>query len=380
MRRVKNTVVVLIIGLCVAAFTIVDIAHAKGGLISGHVYEADGQTPIEGARVRGVSVISTKESTTDANGFYILKEMSPNVYLIEVSAVGYVSASKGNVSVTENYITGNINFILLSGSSISGSIFSVIDSSTLEGAKIIASNNANHKTWQSISKEDGTYSMFGIIPGNYTILASLDGFANSYNLNVIIERGIERKNVNLSLGIGGSVSGTILASDGVAGISGATICLYNNNENIKAFYSTVSEVNGQYLIEQISLGDYSVLCSIGGNLIPKETLISITHNSLMDNINFVNPINMGSVSGIVTQIDGVTPIPDAVVAILSDHEAGAFDYVETDADGKYLINDLAARSDYEMICSADGFLSLVKQDISIVENVNVTVNFALESD
>ncbi len=89
---------------------------SPSGIITGKVTDAS-SNPIVGADVEadGQTTYSFGSATTDEQGNYVIFEGLPtDTYTVTVSHVGYVSANRTNVSVTENQVTDNINFQLQS--------------------------------------------------------------------------------------------------------------------------------------------------------------------------------------------------------------------------------------------------------------------------
>jgi len=379
MGRVKNIVFVLIIGLWITFSTIVGIAHAKSGFISGHVYDVDGQTPIRGAIVRGVSVISPKKTATDINGYYILKELGTDIYLVEVSANGYVNASKGNVSVRESHITGNIDFILLKSGTISGAVFKEIDSSPISGSnvKIISTDNGNF--WHSISENDGSFTIPGIIPGSYIICAESVGFAKSFVHNIKIEPGKEIENINIDLNSGGSVSGNIFEGDGVTPISNAMIFLYDINNPIN-FLKEISNALGEYSFNFIPVGEYLISCQIGENNFPKDGNLFITNGDNLSDVNFIIAQNTGLLNVKVKESDLVTPVGGAKVITFSMSIEGGYYYGETNIDGICNLSGIIAGTDYKIKVYKEGYITEQIENIIITGNQTKVTEFILNHE
>jgi hypothetical protein len=126
------------ITVCSSGCDHITIQAAGDASISGRVCEEDGVTPIEGATVKtGECDIMpfefVCESTTDANGIYIITNLSAGDYRVYAYAPEYGREFYNGthfrndaqpVSVIEGGETPNINFSLGPGGSISGTIAS----------------------------------------------------------------------------------------------------------------------------------------------------------------------------------------------------------------------------------------------------------------
>ncbi len=81
-------------------------AQETTGKVQGYVFGADG-SPIEFVNVK-ITDLSTNEvsgATTQANGLYIIQNLTPSIYKLEASFVGYGAAIEPNVKVSLGAVT-----------------------------------------------------------------------------------------------------------------------------------------------------------------------------------------------------------------------------------------------------------------------------------
>lgn len=379
MENLSKLTRVLVMLLCIFSLPICDMAYAGGGFLSGTVYEVDGTTPIAGAIVTVISNSFRKEGVTDENGNFLLQEMPPELYLIEVKAVWHVSSLKMNISVSDKAITKDIDFILLRSGSVSGFVFSGIDSSPLGGCIIMAFDGDVKGSGIIVSKEDGSFVLPAVIPGNYTISTQLDGFATSYTQNIPVNVGRETPNVNIFINIGGTISGKILEKDGVTPISGAVVHIYDES-NLTNIHSATSDSQGDYTFTSVPVGDYVVTCKIEGKSLRRKDRVTILNNVNVTGIDFVYVPNTSSFMGKVTMIDLVTPISEATVVLYSGTFPEDFFETETDVAGMYSFTELPKASDYQIGVYKEGLQPSLKENISLTHDEVRIIDFELSEE
>jgi len=79
----------------------------------------------------------------------------------------------------------------LSAQSLSSLLGTVIDSTgaAIEGAKVVAKNNATGVQKNSVTTSAGTYNITDLNPGRYTVTVDLAGFQSSVHEGVNMEVG-----------------------------------------------------------------------------------------------------------------------------------------------------------------------------------------------
>ena len=82
-------------------------AMAQTGAITGRIQTADKSKPIPGANV--ILMGTNLGASTDPDGFYIITNVPPGAYHVQVSFVGYIRTTVEDVKVIPNYTT-TINF------------------------------------------------------------------------------------------------------------------------------------------------------------------------------------------------------------------------------------------------------------------------------
>lgn len=161
--------------------------------ITGHVYEADETTPVEGAQVEasffGPSWQWAASDQTEADGSYSLT-VPTGTYMILVRDVpGRLSqfydrvrsdTDATPVSATGGEVTSGIDFVLELAATISGHVYEDDGITPLSGAWVSAIDVATEEWWGGpFTGDDGSY-FISVPAGRYKIWADADGWVGEY--------------------------------------------------------------------------------------------------------------------------------------------------------------------------------------------------------
>lgn len=168
----------------------------------------------------------------------------------------------------------------------------------------------------------------------------------------------------------GSISGVV--TDSVTGnpIVGARVCAMRGG-------NTITNESGEYLIENLTPGDYRVTASAEGYCGKTyPDMVTVVDGQTTTNINFALapcvPPPRGSISGVVTDSVTGNPIVGARVSVMRGG------YAITNQNGEYAIENLRPGS-YQVRASAAGYTPKVYPEPVIVIEGQITpnINFAL---
>jgi len=161
----------------------------------------------------------------------------------------------------------------------------------------------------------------------------------------------------------GNIEGTVKGEESAA-IEGATVLI----EGIGL--SATTDVNGDYLLENVPAGDRDVTASADGYY--SETVTVTVEEDVTVTWNFtlaaIPPVPTYTVSGTVTDTEG-DALADATVTIEETNHT-----TTTGSDGTYSISDVEEGT-YHITASKDGYGS---ETTSVTINNNTTVDFVLE--
>ncbi|HEU4506846.1 MAG TPA: carboxypeptidase regulatory-like domain-containing protein [Pyrinomonadaceae bacterium] len=185
---------------------------------------------------------------------------------------------------------------------------------------------------------------------------------------VVTVNGIPSNGVTFTT-TAGSVTGTITrAGDGVP-ISGALVEAVQNGL-VKGSATTLGD--GTYSIAALVPGTYDIRASAAQYATQISTgVVVVAGSATTANLSLPQP---GTITGRVTQDDGVTPIVGAIVKVFQG--ANPVAKVNTNASGDYTASALAPGT-YTVQASASGFNTSISPNATVTANNSTTVNFSL---
>ena len=324
--------------------TAINFTLAAGGSIGGTVYADDGTTTLAGVHVWAGRYDGEggNATTTDDQGQYLI----PGDYRVraEPAGAGQVGefyndttdwSQAERVTVASGTTTGNIDFLLATGGSISGTVTREGDGTPVAGADVWAHTyeccgGGNGTTTAS----DGSYTIPGLSPGEYRVQVrpheeGLSGefFASTMDWSlagrVAVTAGGNATGVDFTLPAGGAISGLVTQSDGTTAISDVFVQASDFDTGAYASGAPTAR-DGTYTISGLPAGSYRVETWVPDELnFAREYYPSTTDWDLAQAVVVVVGTTTpdidftldggGSISGRVLQSNGVTPIANANV-------------------------------------------------------------------
>jgi len=173
--------------------------------------------------------------------------------------------------------------------------------------------------------------------------------------------------------VGGTITGRIVASDGTTPVSGAEVAVSQSDGLY--FGSATASADGTYKIDDLPRGIYKVSVTAQGFVEETRTDVRVAKGRTTSGIDF-SSVKTGSISGKVTEIDGVTPIGEIEVTAFDTSSRG-FGSVVTSGDGTYLIDDLSPGK-YTEVVMPPGFIAASRTGIPVTtDQVTPNVDFSL---
>jgi hypothetical protein len=380
----------------------IDFTLGPGGRISGHVYRADGVTPVAGACV---DLSSSNLTWTQIAGWrstgldgafefggipvgtaYV--HVNPNCdganpdLIDEWYKTGDstpVGSQASAVTIAVGETTSDIEFQLDEGGSISGTLLKtggtvITDVLISVRAEGISAGTGNYEEF--VSQTDGSYSLTRLPPGDYKVMGNnyrANGYDARYYNNhyrwdqadlVTVTAGMDVADINFTLGEGGAISGHIYRADGVTPVSGACIDLSRSNQTWTqlAGWGTTG-ADGAFEFGGIPVGTAYIFVNpncnwenpdlinewykAGGSTpdSSQASAVTITAGVMINNIDFQLDEG-GSISGVVLKTGG-SVISDAVISVRAEGVSAGTSSAEatiSPTDGSFAITRLAAGS------------------------------------
>ena len=356
-----------------------------GGSISGHVYQADGTTPVSSVMVTAKSIDSdfSEHTYSATDGGYTLTTLISSDYLVYAAYGDYLtyynsstdSAAATAVTVVSPDTTSSIDFTLEIGGSISGYVFEEDGIQPINNARVCAVSDTYSIYKSSYSDSDGSFTISGLYTGDYLLYVEKDGYLTEYYdgitgttksdnaTPIIIPTPDTTVNIDFTLDTGGSITGYVYAADGVTPLEEAEIYAYYGTSDDSAA-SVESNSDGSYTISVLPSGQYTLKASLEGYLTEyynnaassnEAVLIDVTSPEVAAGIDFTLDQG-GTISGYVYESDEETPIKSAYVYAFLTGNSSATEHTLSEADGSYTITGLPS-GDYILKATRNGFLS-----------------------
>jgi hypothetical protein len=393
------------------------------GSISGSITAYTGGAAIPGVTVQvydtGWNYV--KSGTTDVLGNYSISNLAVGSYYLHTSnSLGYIDQYhpgsfyynarifSAPVSVSSGTNTAGVNFSLRSGSgSISGKVSRDSDGQALSGINVFVYYTDSYHLCAASTTTDasGNYSIPGLAPNNYYVETSnTSGYIDEYynnvpgvltDLTVIrIDAGVNKTNINFGLASSaGTISGSVRADAGGAGIPGVVIEVFNSRNYVK---SVITDASGNYTVKGLTSVTYYLrtLNSSGyGDEYFSDTTdpnaasgINVVQGSTTTNINLYLAAG-GSISGTVRTDLGGLGIPDAVVMVVNNEDDEGWKLGLTDSLGNYNITGLVPGTYYLQAFNFSGYVDEYYDNttsynaaapISVAQSVNTAnIDFGL---
>ncbi|MFC2004948.1 carboxypeptidase regulatory-like domain-containing protein [Chloroflexota bacterium] len=323
-----------------------------------------------------VHYYDTRENVTstrgNADGSYTFKNLASGSYIVQARAPGYVKewyagASSSDeatpVSVTAPDDTPNINFTLQQGGSISGTAYRESDNATIANLHIQVFDAITDEHFASTDTDSsGNYTLSGLPAGSYKVrtrasendLSYLDEWYNNKNSQdeatpVSVTPPDDTPNINFSLEVGGTISGTVYRDSDNATIANLRVEAYD--ETTDTWFGTDTDSSGNYTLSGLYEGSYQIRAKVGDSGLPyatewyddtynrdEATLVPVTVGQNTPGIDFsLGP--GGTISGHVYQSDNTTSIEGARIDVVDyDSLSGRsvwHDGTRTSANGSY---------------------------------------------
>ncbi len=207
---------------------------------------------------------------------------------------------------------------------------------------------------------------------------SYDRYALQYSQTFHLE-GLEEADVSLSLGASpavlATVSGTV--TDGTDPIPGATVKLFDDKG--VPFQHTLTDENGNYALNQIPSGTYSIAAVAKGYLLSNSVGLTLNNNDTLTLPLVCTPdttLSLGAIAGVTLTANALgeeTPLGNIKLSLL-DGSGAVISVTYSADDGEFTFYDVADGI-YTLLASAEGYLTTAPITVSVLNGsiANTTV-------
>jgi 5-hydroxyisourate hydrolase-like protein (transthyretin family) len=364
----------------------IDFSLAKGGRVTGTVKAtADGSAiPSVSVSIYNSAGTFVTSGSTDASGNYATFGGLPTgtYYAATSNSAGYADKIYDDVqcltclvttgkpiAVTAGSNTSGINFLLVLGGRIAGTITDAVTHLPIPNSFVNVYSSTGVFLTQAVAGNNGKYiTGSGLGPGQYFARAAsrLGYVGKVYNdidcpacsviigTAVTVAAGQTTNSIDFALSLGGKVTGTVTDAASGAPLSNITVQTFNQNNNLVTTSTTdaggqfvsasglpagtyfVRTQNNQGYVDQV----YSNKTCLGACLPNSGVAVTVTGLQTTTGINF-SLVQGGRISGNVKDAASGLPLANAHVSIF-DTAGKSVTGAGTDNAGNYVTNGLPA--------------------------------------
>ena len=240
------------------------------------------------------------------------------------------------------------------------------------------------ETGTALTAEDGSYTIWFLVPGEYEVTVDLDpGFASDPESHTV-DLGESEDVTDIDFAVSevtGSIAGTVTtALEGVT-VEGLTVTATPDAEGADPVTAT-TDADGNYLVESLVPGTYTVSVDAGEDLLtePADAVVEVGADEDVTGVDFEIVEDLtGTISGAVTTMLGGVSVEGLTVTATPAAEGADPVTATTDADGNYTIESVPP-GDYTVTVEVGTGQTTnpASVDVTVEEDGEVTdVNFEI---
>ncbi len=336
----------------------------NAGVISGSV-KSSGEA-VADVLITAKSGNDSVTTTANLIGEFSLS-LPPAAWQITVSKSGFLSSSNSVTIGPGQRSTGNLFSIIANTAIIRGTVSD--GTTTLRNAQVLLTEiGKSANTYNTVSKDDGTFAMTLPAQVAYSVSVSQQGYATKTSSTSTLAAG---STVSLSFTLPASpssISGTI-QDNTLKPMYPVKAYLVLSNGSVVDSINT--DNNGKYTLGT-SAGNFIVRSSLAGYL-SDSIPVSITVGQALSNINLKLTENFSIISGTVTS--GGSALAGALINVTGTNGGGT---VTSANDGSFIIPRLIAGV-YAVRCSKAGYTDTLLSSLTLADGQsrNIIVSLSI---
>lgn len=305
---------------------------------------------MDGSPINNVSLrVGSQTTETDGSGRYKVMELEPGTFTVRAERDLYMA-----FEADLNLLSG-VNELDISLRGESRLVGRVTDAATGNGLPA----NVSLGFTSSTAKPNGDYRIGGLLPGDFNLTITADGYSRE-TMVVTLAEGAESR-LNVELRRAGEVVGTVMNQAGI-GLMGSIVSTTGA--------VAVSDMLGFFRLENVAAGLRELTVYKAG-FDPKVLSLNVTSGVPITQNVVLAPVGPGTYRGKVTSVDsGMT---QAGVSVTLSNSGGTR---TTDGNGDFEFANITSGV-YTVYLSKDGFLPKART-VVVQSGSSATQNEALK--
>ncbi|UTE75620.1 carboxypeptidase regulatory-like domain-containing protein [Rossellomorea sp. KS-H15a] len=344
--------------------------------VQGTIRDAVTLDPISGALIKVVipnTDIVVGSIITSSDGTYSIGNLPSGSYNVVISADGYATEVIPVILAPNGTETVNAD-LDPNPAGITGFVLNAQTTTGIQGALVRVFNSDGVFITSTLTDDNGLYAIPGLAQGQYTVIASADGFGEQIAIVTLSPGETESLNFSLSNQTA-TLRGTVRDAVSNQPIQSALVQVFRIGTSIPVA-SVLTDGSGEYEFTGLDPREYRVVFSADGYT--SEVFRVFLTNGEVQTLNAELGRRPATIRGRVTDANTGEPIQSAGVITVISGSGIIVASTLTDQEGNYILTGLSA-GDYNVIFSADGYVSQTVM-IRLSTGEMAIINAALESN
>ncbi len=348
------------------------VVMLDGAELTGVVVDADGGPIAEAsigiqARQGGIGYLdhrqSPLEAKSDSDGRFAVPDLRPDSPVdVVVRADGFVPAQLANVEVPSEE---DLRVVLRAGIDLEGVVVDARGNG-IQGAMVMVTSGPSpgqERRMGRVRERDGAFVVENLVPGDWSVVASADGFQNREMPPLTVTAGEAPPPLRIELDAGATLSGRVTAADGSPITSAYVTFRTTTRDPMREFgnQSTSTDGDGYYELRGLPLGRHVITFGHGRYQALERDLELESAAQTLD-----VTLEAGlEIAGYVVDPDGL-PVAGAMVSTRAERTASARRFSgslgsrihESDTEGRFRIEGLGVGT-YHVTAAKEGYASSV---------------------
>ncbi|MDZ7260905.1 MAG: carboxypeptidase regulatory-like domain-containing protein, partial [candidate division KSB1 bacterium] len=311
-----------------------------------------------GAGIENALVVVTETSSgqggsihSNAQGNYLIQNLSPGIYKITVTHPSYQEKSLNN----QVFAGGSANRVNFTLTPKNGRIEGRVTSNGVGMSGVTITASVAGVSTSAVTATDGTYSISNLTPGSYSVQASLTGYTSSSPKTVEVPvNGLAQADFIVTPNEGRITGFVKQNGTGMGGAQVTAIGLKGNSG------FTTSASDGSFTIPDLALDTYKVSVNLQGySSTPEDTTVTLRAGVTIS-LNFALTRSVVQIAGEVRDQAGN---PLANIRVVEESSKGRGE-TTTDGNGRFQFINLPTNTQY--VVRTDIFQEGYDNDDSVI--------------